>query len=96
MQEEELSSNGDSDHTDSERSVASLDSRKHSIILPYSSISSKTVLLGYAESASMAARLAVGKPEDASSSVPDSAISIGRSSIITGTKAGVTLFSEVS
>ena len=45
--------------------------------------------------ASIAARVGVGKPEDAPSII-DSAISIGRSSIITGTTAGVTLFSEVS
>ena len=32
MQDDELSSGGDSDHTDSERSLGSLDNRKHSIM----------------------------------------------------------------
>jgi hypothetical protein len=53
------------------------------------------LFLGDAEFASMADRLAVLKSEDAPS-VTDSAISIGRSSVITATTAGVTQFSEVS
>ena len=89
-----MSISGTSDHTDRERSVASLDNRKHCIRLPCFSISSESILVDDAELASMVAGLTVG-PEDASSFV-DSAISIGRSSIITGTTAGVTQFSEVS
>ena len=42
----------------------------------------------------MAAGLAVGKPGDTASISADSAL--GRSSVITGTTAGVTQFSEVS
>ena len=53
------------------------------------------MLLGDAELVSIADRLAVLKSEDAPS-VPDSAISIGRRSVITATTAGVTQFSEVS
>ena len=41
----------------------------------------------------MVARLAVGKPGDTVSISADSAL--GRSSVITGTTAGVTQFSEV-
>lgn len=52
------------------------------------------MVLGDAELVSMADRLAVLKSEDAPS-VTDSAISIGRSSVITATTAGVTQFSEV-
>ena len=48
---------------------------------------------GDAESASMATGLAVGKPGN-TFSIADSAL--GRSSIVTGTTAGVTQFSEVS
>ena len=48
---------------------------------------------GDAESASMAAGLAVGKPGN-TLSIADSALE--RSSIVTGTTAGVTQFSEVS
>ena len=48
--------------------------------------------IGDAELASMAAGLAVGEPKDAPS-VADSAI--GRSSVVSGTTAGVTQFSEV-
>ena len=43
---------------------------------------------------SMAAGLTVGKPGDTFSISADSAL--GRSSVITGTTAGVTQFSEVS
>jgi hypothetical protein len=50
--------------------------------------------LGDAELSSMAAGLAVGKPGDTASISADSAL--GRSSVITGTTAGVTHFSEVS
>ena len=51
--------------------------------------------IGDAESSSaMAAGLAVGKPGDTASIGADSAL--GRSSVITGTTAGVTQFSEVS
>ena len=49
--------------------------------------------IGDAELSSMAAGLAVGKPGD-TFSIADSAL--GRSSVITGTTAGVTQFSEVS
>ena len=49
------------------------------------------MLVGDAELSSMAAGLAVGKPESVSA---DSAL--GRSSVITGTTAGVTQLSEVS
>ena len=49
--------------------------------------------IGDAELASIAAGLAVGEPKDAPS-IADSAI--GRSSIVSGTTAGVTQFSEVS
>ena len=49
-------------------------------------------LIGDAELSSMAAGLAVGKPGDTFGT--DSAL--GRSSVITGTTAGVTQFSEVS
>ena len=48
---------------------------------------------GDAELSSMAAGLAVGKPGDAFSISADSALG---SSVITGTIAGVTQFSEVS
>ena len=50
--------------------------------------------IGDAELLSMAAGLAVGKPGDTASISADSAL--GRSSVITGTTAGVTQFSEVS
>ena len=46
------------------------------------------------ELSSMAAGLAEGKPGDTFSISADSAL--GRSSVITGTTAGVTRFSEVS
>ena len=52
------------------------------------------VTVGDAELSSMAPGLAVGKPGDTVSISADSAL--GRSSIITGTTAGVTQFSEVS
>ena len=52
------------------------------------------VTIGDAELSSMAAGLAVGKPGDTASISADSAL--GRSSVITGTTAGVTQFSEVS
>ena len=97
MQDDELSSGGDSDHTDSERSVSSLDNhRKHSI-LPYfpAILLELSASLGDAELVSIADRLAVLK-SDGAPSVPDSAISIGRSSVITATTVGVTQFSEVS
>jgi hypothetical protein len=96
MQDEELSSDGNSDHTDSERSVASMDYHgKHSCLTCFSAIAlSGIMLLGDAEMASMADRLAVLKSEDAPSAT-DSAISIERSSVITATTAGVTQFSEV-
>ena len=69
-----------------------------STVLVYlASLSSlETILLGDAELASLADRLAVVKSEGAPSSVADSAISIGRSSVITSTTDGVTQFSEVS
>jgi hypothetical protein len=91
MQDDVLSSGGDSDHTDGERGVASLDSRKHyNIVLPcFFTMLSELMLLG---DASVADRLVMLKSEGA----PDSAISIGRSSVITVTTAGVTQFSEVS
>ena len=95
MQDDELSSGGDSDHTDSERSVASLDNCKHCVTPYFPAIVTvllEIMLLGDAELASMADRLAVLKTEDAPS-VADSAISIGR---ITATTAGVTQLSEVS
>ena len=50
--------------------------------------------IGDVELSSMAAGLAVGKPRDTVSISADSAL--GRSSVITGTTAGVTQFSEVS
>ena len=53
-----------------------------------------TVTIGDAELSSMVAGLAVGKPGDTASISADSAL--GRSSVITGTTAGVTQFSEVS
>ena len=53
-----------------------------------------TIHVGDAELSSMAAGLAVGKPGDTFSVSADSAL--GRSSVITGTTAGVTQFSEVS
>ena len=96
MQDDELTSGGDSDHTDGERSVSSLDNHcKHSILPYFSAILSELLFLGNAELASIADRLAVLKSVGAPS-VPDSAISIGRSSVITATTAGVTQFSEVS
>ena len=96
MQGDELTSGGDSDHTDSERSVGSLDNHsKHSILPYFSAILSELLLLGDAELASITDRLAVLKTEGAPSA-PDSAISIERSSVITATTAGVTQFSEVS
>ena len=52
------------------------------------------VTIGDAELSSMAAGLAVGKPGDTASISADSAL--GGSSVITGTTAGVTQFSEVS
>ena len=52
------------------------------------------ITIGDAELSSMAAGLAVGKPGDTFSVSADSAL--GRSSVITGTTAGVTQFSEVS
>ena len=52
------------------------------------------VTIGDAELSSMAAGLAMGKPGDTASISADSAL--GRSSVITGTTAGVTQFSEVS
>jgi hypothetical protein len=52
------------------------------------------VTIGDAELSSVAAGLAVGKPGDTASISADSAL--GRSSVITGTTAGVTQFSEVS
>ena len=52
------------------------------------------VAIGDSELSSMAAGLAVGKPGDPASISADSAL--GRSSVITGTTAGVTQFSEVS
>ena len=50
--------------------------------------------IGDGELSSMAAGLAVGKPGNTFSISADSAL--GRSSVITGTTAGVTQFSEVS
>ena len=52
------------------------------------------VIIGDVELSSMVAGLAVGKPGDTTSISADSAL--GRSSVITGTTAGVTQFSEVS
>ena len=52
------------------------------------------ITIGDAELSSMVAGLAVGKPGDTASISADSAL--GRSSVITGTTAGVTQFSEVS
>ena len=53
-----------------------------------------TVTIDDAELSSMAVGLAVGKPGDTASISADSAL--GRSSVITGTTAGVTQLSEVS
>ena len=52
------------------------------------------VVIGDTELSSMVAGLAVGKPGDTASISADSAL--GRSSVITGTTAGVTQSSEVS
>ena len=99
LQEDELSSHygGDSDHTDSERSAGSLENRKHCIKTTLFLCHIPKAIPGDAELASMPDRLhvAVVKSEGAPS-IPDSAISIGRSSTITRTTAGVTQFSEVS
>ena len=90
-----MSNGGDSDHTDSERSVGSLENRKHCIKTTLSLCHIPKAIPGDAELVSMTDRLAVVKSEGAPS-IPDSAISLGRSSTITRTTAGVTQFSEVS
>ena len=76
--------------------MGSLDNhRKYTFNMPFfPAILLELLLLGDAELASIADRLAVLKSEGAPS-VPDSAISIGRSSDTTATTAEVTQFSEV-